>query len=75
MQNVHNVNYKLICVSTVIAKPYLVSLLFHILTETVKWFVGYIKSPLMALCKLTLFWFYYFIMNIKIETEVFIDEF
>jgi hypothetical protein len=28
----------------------------------------------MALCKLTLLWTYYFIMNIKIEMEVFIVE-
>ena len=46
MQNVHNVNYRLICASIVIAQPCLVSLPFHILTETVKWFVRYIKvSP------------------------------
>lgn len=44
MQNVHNVNYRLICVSIVIAQPCLVSLPFHILTETAKWFVGYIKK-------------------------------
>jgi len=47
----------------------------HIWTETVEWFVEYIKSPLIALCKLTLFWLYFFIMNIKIEVEVFIVEF
>jgi hypothetical protein len=29
----------------------------------------------MALCKLTLFWLYYIIMNIKIEMEVSIVEF